>query len=356
MSLGFHKSSEVILNEREKRKTYRKGLLTFGVDFLDDAMEGILSHDLILVGAGSGGGKTQFCCNVAMANVLNGKRVHYLALEAEEAEIERRILYQLFCKYYFADPTRPRLEISFQKWMLGDFIESGFRYETEAAEEFENTFQTLFTYYKLGDFNIHTFISQVMMCADETDLIIVDHVHYFDFEDDNEHRAMKEIAKKARELSLEQGKPIILVSHLRKRDRSNQEMVPGQEEFHGSSDLYKISTKAITLAPGSWGDAGKMETYFRIVKNRWNMSVSRFIASKTYLTNEGRYSEGYKIGDANQKRDSEFTELDKGNVPRWARNVRGTSSEFGHALKPSKALVNHAPSRARRFNPGEKQD
>jgi hypothetical protein len=358
VSVGFHKSSDVILTEREVRRHYRQNMLTFGVDFLDDAMEGILKNDLVLVGAHSGGGKTQFCCNIAAANVSQGKRVHYLALEAEHAEIERRILYQLFTKHYYADPERPRLEVSFQKWMLGDFIESGFKYETEAAHEFEQKFTSLFTFYKQGSFDVHNFIAQVVLCADETDLIIVDHVHYFDFEDDNENRAIREIAKTARTLALEQGKPIILVSHIRKRDRNNTDMVPGQEEFHGSSDLFKIATKAITLAPGAWGVGGKLETFFRIVKNRHEGSVTRFIASTTYLSSEGRYEKGYKLGDSNQKRDRDFEALLPGTIPRWAKRVShgengGEPRNTPHAHK---TLVNHAQRGTRTFNVGEKQD
>lgn len=321
--MSFLQSNSVSFTEIESRKNRREGLLTFGVDFLDDAMAGILKNDLVLIGAGSGAGKTQVCTNIARANLERGKKIHFIALEAEYEEIERRIKYQIFAKKFFEDPNRPHVQISFQDWMLGDFVKSCEKYEAAAASEFGQLYSGLFTYYKQDRFSIDDMIQTVLTCAAETDLIIIDHLHYFDYEDDNENRAMKEIAKTARALTLEQGKPIILVSHLRKRDRQAGDLVPGLEEFHGSSDLYKIATKAITLAPGQWSPDGKYETIFRVVKNRFEGSVTRNIASTNYLVREGRYDKGYKIGDANCKRETGFRELDLHFYPSWAKNHSG---------------------------------
>ena len=134
--MGFIRSIEKSFVEASGRKNLRDGILSFGVQYLDDAMLGILKNDLILVGAASGGGKTQFCCNVALANVAKGKKVHYIALEAEDLEIERRIKYQLFARSFFSDPNRPKIPISFQQWMVGDFLELCVEYEAMAAKEF----------------------------------------------------------------------------------------------------------------------------------------------------------------------------------------------------------------------------
>ncbi len=321
--MSFIQSNTVALTEVEDRLEKDKGILTFGIDYLDDATEGILRNDLILLGARSGAGKTQTCINIAKANIEKGKRVHFIALEAEALEIERRIKYQIFAKYFFADPDRPSVDISFQTWMLGRFIKSCEKYEAAAASEFMGKYENLFTFYKLNKFDVTDLIEKVIECSDKTDLIIVDHVHYFDFDDNNENRAVKEIAKTARTLTLEQGKPIILVSHLRKRDRFTEDLVPSLEEFHGSSDLYKIATKAITIAPGDKFNTTKFETYFRIVKNRFEGSVTRFIASKNYLTKEGKYESGYQIGDANAKRNANIEWFQSDMRPKWAKNSKG---------------------------------
>src|SRR5690606_17377988 len=100
----------------------------------------------------------------------------------------------------------------------------------------------LFLFYKTKTFGTNELLLAVAECSKDTDLIIVDHVHYFDFDDDNENRAIKDLAKIVRQLSIEEQKPIILIAHLRKRDKKNPDLVADLEEFHGSSDLYKIAT------------------------------------------------------------------------------------------------------------------
>lgn len=326
--MGFLRSIEHTYDEVNQRKGLRDGILKFGIKYLDDAMVGILKNDLILIGAGSGAGKTQTCCNIALANVAAGKRVHYIALEAEYLEIERRIKYQLFAKSFFNDPQRPAIDISFQNWMLGDFINLCAANEAQAANTFLQKYETLFTYYKADKFDIEDLILTVTECASDTDLIILDHVHYMDFDDDNENRAVKRIAKTARTLALEMGKPIILVSHVRKSDRHSNTLAPGLEEFHGSSDLYKIATKAITIGPGAMRTDGTIETYFRIVKNRFEGSVTRYLGKCFFNSREGNYVSTYEIGDAYQSRDTGFNQLDRHNYPKWGEYYAGAS---GHS-------------------------
>ena len=55
--MGFIRSVEKSFVEASGRKNLRDGILSFGVQYLDEAMLGILKNDLILVGAASGGGK-----------------------------------------------------------------------------------------------------------------------------------------------------------------------------------------------------------------------------------------------------------------------------------------------------------
>lgn len=314
--------------EKNARKIARDGMLSFGIDYLDDAMLGILPNDLILIGAGSGAGKTQICTNIAAANIARNRRVHYIALEAEQFEIERRIKYQIFSKLYYTKRLQERNgPISFQKWVMGDYLDSTREIEEMTTEEFSRNYSNLFVLYKTGKFDVNDLIFHVVACASETDLIIVDHVHYFDYDDTKENQAIKEIAKTARSLTLEQSKPMILVSHLRKRDKYSDELCPGLEEFHGSSDLYKIATKAITIAPGEVVSGGNYATYFRIVKNRFDGGVTRYMGRAEYSHYKGSYERGYKVGRSNQKREDGFASLDLLLYPEWAKRGGEGSSD-----------------------------
>lgn len=335
--MSFTSSYSQIANETKRRVNGRDGLLSFGIQYLDDAMLGILRNDLILIGGGSGGGKTQLCTNIALSNVALGKRIHYIALEAEYLEIEGRIKYQLFVKHFYSDINRPQIRINFQKWMVGDYFESCTGYEIKAATEFEEKYRTLFTYYKSDKFDVTDLIQTVCEIEDETDLIILDHVHYMDIEvDENENSAIKKIAKTARMLAIEKGKPIILVSHVRKRDKYSGEYAPGLEEFHGSSDLYKIATKAITIGPGRATSDGKLETYLRIVKNRFDGSCTRVMGQILYDPKVGSYGKEYYVGDAYQTRAEPFNQLSMASYPEWATyHTRASSGDDFNIQKPS---------------------
>jgi archaellum biogenesis ATPase FlaH len=335
----FKSSSSVAFEEfEERKKTPAKGL-RFGVDFLDDALNGILPDDLILLGAPSGAGKTQLCCNIALANLEDGKRVHYIPLEAGKFEIERRLKFPLVFERYMADPNRPQLpkRLTFSTWLSGAFVKELEPYEIAAAEFFEKGYRDLFTCYKQKRFGLSELLQSVALCADETDLILIDHVHYFDFDDDNENRAIKEIAKTVRSLALEEQKPIVLVAHLRKRDRSNEDLVAGLDEFHGSSDLYKIATKVVTISPGRMTQDGLFETFFRTPKNRFEGGATRFIAREFFSPKKGAYEQNkYQLGWADQKRSKGFEPLDRSVYPEWSR-LRSGGDHQVFASKPRDA-------------------
>jgi len=312
----FKTSNERIKQLSAHRKFIKGKIIPFGFSFLDDCMRGLFPTDLLLVGAASGAGKTQFCSNLAKSAAKLGRRVHYFALEAEENEIEHRIMYQHICDQFYN--SRPRIQLNahlnFEDWELGLFDDKLGFYEESAQTMFDMNFSTLNTFYKKNDFTADSLMEYVSLIRDETDLIIVDHTHYFDWEDADDNRAIKTIAKAARSLSLEYRKPIVLVGHLRKRDKRYGSLCPDQEEFHGSSDLYKIATKIITMAPGMPVEGGGYYTYIRAAKSRKNGGVVRYAAELVYDETKGNYRDEYKLTWANAK---EFEEIDGANNPWW---------------------------------------
>jgi hypothetical protein len=332
----FKSASESSRPERIARINAGKGLRSFGIQFLDDALIGIAPSDLVLLGAPSGIGKTQLCCNIALSNMRAGRKVHFMALEAEEYEIERRLKYQILSEAFFkADrAVRPSIRLTYDRWVLGEFLEPLKEFEDWTEKFFEEGYKDLFMFYKQDRFNLTDLIENVVTNAAQSDLFIIDHVHYFDLDDDNENRAMREIAKTVRSLALEEKKPIILVAHLRKRDRGNEELVPGMDEFHGSSDLTKIATKVITIAPGGRTQDGCFETFFRIPKNRTNGGVTRFVGRVMFDPKRNSYENTYKIGRSGLTRKEGFEELDFSLQPDWSRPKRqsmGGSSDANDA-------------------------
>lgn len=320
--MSWHRVSESIRGERSGRASLQQRILKFGIPFLDDATGGILPTDLILLGAMSGIGKTEICCKIANANSQDAKRVRMFALESERLEIERRTKFQLVAGRFFSDPNRPSIGIrmSYRNWVLGEFGTKLEEYESWADDFIATAYDNFFVFYKEEEFTTGTMVEQITRHAQNTDLILFDHAHFLDFEDDNENRALKQLAKTARALALEEETPIILVAHLRKRSKDlTEELVPDMEEFHGSSDLFKVATKVVTMAPGRRSENGSFETYFRVPKCRIDGGVKMYIGRTFFSPKTGEYENGYKIGWASCTRKRGFEEIDRTLYPDWAR-------------------------------------
>ena len=317
----FKPASASAFVELEKRRHARNDLLSFGIQYLDDALIGISRSDLVLLGAPSGIGKTQLCCNIALANLSAGRRVHFMALEAEEHEIERRLKYQIIANMYFSDSERPRLShhLTYDRWVLGDFLDDLHEYEQRAADFFAKAYEQLNLYYRGDRFGITELVEEMLIVSGKSDLFIIDHAHYFDFEEGDENRALKDIAKTVRALVLEEKTPVVLVAHLRKKDRGNEELAPGMDEFMGSSDLVKIATKVVTIAPGGRTPDGCFETFFRTPKNRTSGASNRFIGRVMFDPKRNAYEKSYKVGTSSLTKRTGFEELDPSLQPEWAK-------------------------------------
>jgi len=336
----FRSVSDDLKPDCAYRLDLRDRLISYGNSFLDDALVGIAPDDLILIGAPSGAGKTQFCVNIAKACLAQKKRCHFFALEASRYEITRRLKFEIFQRRYQTHHNRP---CDFQRWALGQTLPEDAKIEHEANMEFLEKYRgDLKIFYKRGDFGVTQMVERVLQISKKTDLIIIDHVHYFDFDDVNENRAIKEIAKTARDLVLEENVPIILVSHMRKSN--NQTYAPSIEDFHGSSDLYKIATTAITVGPGAFfPQTGIAETYVSIVKNRLNSTANRYTGRLAFNTLRGDYEKKYEIGKSQQTREREFKTLEQNDYPRWAKAARSRPVHSGPKKTPAPTKNTRGP-------------
>ncbi len=326
-------SEEIKVREQRGENT-----LKFGIKFLDDATEGIFPSDLILIGARSGAGKTQMCCEILDANMKDGKKVLYVALEAGPREIESRLKYKLFMKHMRANyQTREAAnDIGYTKWFLGRHLYQYPVQENLTHEEFKVKYKNAFIEYKAERYGVKELIETISGSYREVDLIIIDHIHYFDSDDENENRALKQISQTARMLALEKNKPIILIAHIRKADKKNKDLAPDMDEFHGSSDLYKIATKVITLAPGKNFKGASRETFIRVPKDRFSGGYGHFVGQVYYCPNGGGYEDSYETGWANK---DQFEALANNACPKWARKeVKGTGN--------SEALYNYATGKS----------
>ncbi len=291
---------------------------SFGVTFLDDALNGINNKDTIIGGSKTGHGKTQLACMIAETNARNGKKVLFLALEAEQAEIGSRIKFRNLCTRYFTDNPKLIYPVSFDKWLSGQASQLN-KYNSIVEAEMAKWASNILVQYRANEFTIDDLNQQFNRCKD-VDLIILDHIHYIDILDNNENKGLKNIIKCIRANNLFYKKPIIVIAHLRKTNKKDDGLVPDTEDLHGSSDLAKIATKIVLFAPSySLVHDYLYPTYFRVCKCRRNSSPLKYVANLKFDPRLNSYQEKYKLGEYRPFM-KEFECCDDNKLPEWFKH------------------------------------
>ncbi len=322
---GFLPSSERILREGEERDNQAPRVLKYGVKYLDDALGGIIPNDLIVIGAKTGMGKTQLATSIALSNAQSGVPVHYFALEAENDEIERRIKYGMISKlYHKLNPDHgKRVPISYTDWRMGRINGLVGGIEKDLREDFSSTVKNLHTLYRTsGAFDIANLEKGLLQVVKSSRLIIIDHLHYIDTDDD-ENSAYKKVIKVVRDIVLKYSIPIVVIAHLRKTMGKGQPLINTIEDFHGTSDVPKVATTCVMISPAPWEEPYKpaysylYPTFIGAVKSRLDGDRTRFTGLAYFDRRSNRYIEEYRIGRM-MSMNQEWDELRGEEAPPWA--------------------------------------
>lgn len=316
--IGFLSAAERISNMKEQPK-YEP--LSYGNPYLDDCLGGIFPFDLVVMTAKTGSGKTELATHIAYQNALAGKKVHFFALEADQGEIERRIKFKKMSQaYYYLRNFEKKNVPNYQDWILRgqDFLD---HFGPEIDQELNKELATLKTFYRDKDFTMENFESLLHQIGEDTDLIILDHLHYFDFDEMNENQAMKKTVKQIRMIQQHYHKPIVLVCHIRKGSGKMKNLIPDEEDIHGSSDIAKIATRIIVTSPARDLEATKptlLPTYFRVCKNRYDGARTWFVGVVAFDLTKNEYEPNYKVGRLNYE-NTEVEIIEPMAYPNWAR-------------------------------------
>ncbi len=313
-------SSEWLDVAEERRAKIGDQVFPIGISYFDEYTEGVFPTDLILVGADTGVGKTTLITMIAERAARIGKRPLVFALEAEQGEIEQRTLYQELAEEVFSRRHPRRAELRYARWKANR-CEWASELVPAVRERVRSRLAGMSTYYRTRAFTADDVAREIQANQSNADLFILDHVHYIDFEDPNENRAIKEITKTLRDVVLCVEKPVICVAHLRKPDRRSPRIVPLISDFMGSSDLPKIATKCVllSLADPQEGPSHMSTTYMHVVKDR-NASRCQFIAEMQLDIRTWKYSNNYalaRLSPNGQDRDL----LAPDELPEWAKSA-----------------------------------
>ena len=141
---------------------------------------------------------------------------------------------------------RTDLDISY-KGFITNKDEKLWKYRDAVKEDLINDCEEyLHVYKRKRALDIDMLTEQLVLAKTNADLVIIDHLHYFDFVTANEHQELTQILKKIRELIVQSRVAIVLISHLRKKTKDR--FLPENEDFHGSSNIPKQADTCIIVS------------------------------------------------------------------------------------------------------------
>ncbi len=287
--------------------------------YLDDCLRALLPNDLVLLGAPTGLGKTDLALNIAATNAMLGRNVHYFALEAEPRELERRTKFAMLSNLAHESNHPDAGRLNYTDWILGRCEDICEQFNSQVEKLIAKKLGTLWTYYRGQVFGAKDLQRQVLDIHETTDLIVIDHLHYIDNDDENEQRALGDTVKTIRDVSLRVGKPVILVAHLRKREQGSKRLIATLDDFHGSSNIVKICTQAITIERCHTVKSPKWylaPTFMTVLKDR-RAGAAPYVALTYFDKRKKSYEPKYTLGMLGRN-GTEWDPVQPQDRPSWA--------------------------------------
>lgn len=212
-------------------------IIKTGIAEIDKEIMGIMPSTVMVISADTGVGKSQLAGNIAMNAMSIGKKVAYFDLENDETDWMARQI----SRYVFTKTGKYHAPYSV-------FIKERFEDNPDFGEALAYTcdrFDNLFYLYNNKEMlTIDRYVESVEQVND-VDLIVLDHLHYFDLENDRENESIGKIIRAIRTVAKVRSIPVIVVAHMRKRDKKRD---PDNEDIFGSSNIAKEATLVVLMA------------------------------------------------------------------------------------------------------------
>jgi replicative DNA helicase len=320
----FQAEGEHFRRFKERRDAVNAKRVPTGIAFLDDCISGLRPGGLLLVGAGTGVGKSALAFGFALAAAVAGYRPHLFALEAEEGEVGDRLAFQELGKY-------EKHGRDFRSFMDGDLKALEAKHWSKIEKALLPKLDSIATLYKKrGDFTNKTLLQVLAEIGPKAELVILDHIHFIDSDNDNEYSTQRKAIRDLRDLALNSRVPVVAVSHMRKKSSQDRgRLMPSMDDLHGSSELSKSATDVV-LIERDW-DAEPpaphlSPTLFMVPKDRRGRG-GRLIARCNYDMSSGTYEEPYQLGRAVWDRGERFEPVPSRRIPFWARRAVRSNGE-----------------------------
>jgi len=302
-------------------------LCLYPIQYLTDSLGGIMKSELVVIGADSGCGKSELANSIAFINAGNKKNVYLFSLEGDRYEVIQRFRYRQYIKSCYSS-GRKEMVISYREFIHRRNLPKGIEEEILVIDElFKAKFKTLNIYNREDVLDIKKLEAHLEIIDSKADLVVLDHLHYFDFLSDNEHAEITKIMKSIKRLQDKYRVPIVLVSHLRKKDKGR--VFPDKNDFHGSSNIVKQADTAIIIAHPEVVTEEDNEKYQEQIQNNIYKTGIRVAKSRTgfgekvvgvvdYDLNKRGYEREYKLSIIGDKF---IMPMDRSKYPKWAINA-----------------------------------
>lgn len=322
-SQGFASSASRLRSANDLRKENIKRVMPYNVSYLDEELLGIHPNDIVVIMAATGAGKTTLGCLLASQAARAGKNVAFFALEAYQNEIELRDLYRTIV-------TLAKEQGAYQPWMTQQrWIKEGIKELEQFVEPciqfLEKKLSTLYTYYRTSKFDKADIKREFMAQRGKADLIVLDHIHYIDTEGANENAELKDIIKIIRDCGQQLNIPVIVIAHIRKRGTGagGKQIMPTADDLHGTSDVAKMATAIISVAPARdedfrSDDPDIANTFMAVVKDRIGGDKG-YAALMRFSLTEMNYKTRYRV--CRRMPDGSAQLCEPGKIPGWARSA-----------------------------------
>ena len=301
-------------------------LVKYPIKFLNDALRGVFKSELVVIGADTGLGKSELVGAMAYTNAKKKKNVYVFSLEGDKYEFVQREKYRKILE--IVEERNLGLNLNYRDYLANLYMDELLDITVEVDKKLALAYDTLHIYNRNRPLDIKLLSAQLQSIHYDADLVIIDHLQYFDFFSNNEHRELTEIMKRIQELKTLYRIPIVLVSHLRKKGADR--FFPDNNDFHGTSNIAKQADTTIILSPIRFLNtqnedneadnfsrevkSGVYPTGVRITKCRTGMS-QRIIGVVDYELSKRRYKDNYYLAVCGN---SGIFPMDKEMYPYWA--------------------------------------
>jgi replicative DNA helicase len=240
-----------------------KKIGSYGIQYLDDKLRGIMDDEFVIIGLATGSGKTTISQIIARTNALKGVKTALFALESFQGEtIEKEA-------WVYWKQVSKNFKITFREWEISVSESEKQRAREEAQKKFNNV--KIIERTNAG-YTLDMLEEDFKKAVEEgCQLIILDHVDYFsNVEDLNDLKFTKKVMDKVRGLQDTYKIPIVAFSQFRKSNDKGI-LIPALEELFGSSEKSKTATTVIIGARDYETNscAGRYPTFLAIRKDRY---------------------------------------------------------------------------------------